>query len=117
MATYYRILHQALGTEIIVKAQVVVGVDHSAHASNYWTFTLTRVPVGEDFDFGETIGTALSTQYRSLVAGEAETLYDDPAGFELADGERLVLKRASTGTPTTPTDAKVVIERQRNNAR
>lgn len=117
MATYNRILHQARGTEIIVKAQIVVGADIAANAATYWTFTLTRVPVDEEYDFGETVGTALSTQYRSLSAGEAEILYDDPAGFELADGERLVLKRVSTGSPTAPTDAKLVIERQRINAR
>ncbi len=113
MATFYRELYKSQGTTVVLKAEIVVGADFAKSAANYWTLTLTRIPTDEDYNLGETVGTALSTATRDLTAGVAEILYDDATGFVLQDGERLVFKRASTGTPAALTDAKVVIDRQR----
>jgi hypothetical protein len=113
MSTTRRTFHTARGTEILRRAQVVVGAAIAANASSYWTFTLTRIPVGELDDLGETIGTAFSTQYRSIAAGTPEILYDDETGVTLYDGEKLVATRVSTGTPATPTDARFLIEKHR----
>lgn len=94
--------YQAVGNRKVFWIGFMVGEAITASSSNYHTFTLRIVRDGQDT--GETIDSATnpySTSNRTLVANTPITLYDDPAGLAMSDGERLALFIDETGTPTT----------------
>ena len=100
MSTYVNFVHRATGPERVLKVLLDVGSDFAASATNYWTFSLRRFATGSVY--GETIA-SYGLDVRSLTAFTPVVVYDDPRGFDLDDGDRLVLYAVSTGSPAVPT--------------
>lgn len=111
MATRYRLLYTARGSEKLVKVELVTGAEMTVHASNYFTFTVRRRTTS--MTYGELVGETYSTATRTVSAGEPVPLYDDPRGIMLLDGEALWATIVSTGSPTTPDNATIRLHIQR----
>lgn len=92
------------GTRQLVKVELVPAQDFTASATNYWVFTLVHRkpnPAGVTQTYGETVG-SYSFATRTVTAGKAVSLYDDPLGRTVTDGESLWATAVSTGSPATP---------------
>lgn len=116
--TYVRELWTVRGSDTLMRARLVVQTAYALSATDYWTFTLRRrrAAIGASVpaqSIGEQVGNALSTQTRNLAANGPATLYDDPTGLPMSDGETLVLYAVSTGSPVALDDARVRLKIQR----
>ena len=101
MSTYTRLVHRAQGAETVLTVMLDVGADWTASATDYWTFSLRRIAPAKTF--GETIAT-YDLSIRSLTAFVPVSVYDDPRGFDVDEGDRLMLYAVSTGSPVVPTN-------------
>lgn len=81
----------------LLEATLTVGTTFTADATNYWTFQLRVMRPGQVY--GEAIGDAYSLATFTLTADLAATLYENPRGFKLNEGDRLLIERTSTGSP------------------
>lgn len=105
-------VYRAEGRERIFQIALEAGESFTASATDYHTFTLRLVRDGQDY--GEDIADPYSLSDRSLVANEPVTLYDDPVGLAMSDGERIALYVDKTGSPASLERVTLWLNRQRN---
>ena len=110
MSTITETLHKSQGTERILKVLLVNHADFTADLSNYWTFTVRVVRDGQSY--GELVG-EYGLDDRSLTSGEPVTLYDDPRGLAMSDGDQLRSTVASTGTPVSMAHPSYLVKFQK----
>jgi hypothetical protein len=111
MATVNRLVHRVSGEEILLSAKVGVQTAIARSATDYWTVTLYRRSGSETV--GKRVGASVSTAIQGLAAGKQTALYDAETGTALSDGETLWATLVSTGSPATPSDAKMTLVIQR----
>lgn len=111
MSDYLRLVRTTSQPEKLVKVSLLLGATFAANATHFWTFTLRRRRVGQEF--GEQIGETYSLATRTVTGGEPVTIYDDARGVVLADGETLWATVSSFGSPSVPTSPSLVLTIQR----
>lgn len=107
--TMTREIHKASGPERLLTVLLVVGANWATDPANYWTLSL-RLMRGT-MAYGRTIA-SYSLAARVLTAHTAVSVYDNPDGFRLDDGDRIMLVATPTGSPVVPTDPVFHIEIQ-----
>ena len=110
MSTVTETVYKAQGTERILTVLLVNHANFTADSGNYWTFTLRVVRDGQSY--GELVG-EYGLDDRSLTSGEPVTLYDDPRGLAMSDGDQLRSTAASTGSPVAMTRPAYLVKIQK----
>lgn len=111
MSDYLRLVRTTSQPEKLVKVELLLGATFAANATHFWTFTLRRRRVGQEY--GEQVGETYTLATRTVTGGEPVTLYDDPRGLTLTDGETLWATVSSFGSPSVPTNPSFVLTFQR----
>lgn len=92
-----RNLYQARGPVTLLAIEFDVTEAIAQDATNYWTLQARLVRAGQTI--GENVGTPVTTDTRSVSANTRISLYDEPGGLDLADGDVLAVLGTKTGTP------------------
>ena len=110
MSTVTETLYRSQGTERILAVDLVNMADFTADPSNYWSFTVRVVRSGQSY--GEQVGT-YSLDVRSLTSGEPVSLYNDPRGLAMSDGDQLRSTAETTGSPVAMTRPAYLVKFQK----
>ena len=110
MSTKTQTLHLSAGREKLLLVQFVNSAAFAYNATNYYLIEARVLRAGQTYP--ETIGSSISLATRSLVANEAITLYESDTGLRLNDGDSILARIESAGSPAILANPSFVVEVQ-----
>lgn len=100
-------LHAVSGTERLTAFRLCAEAAFAYSATNFYAYTLRRRGLKPNGTYmtesGEQVGSSYSLATRSFAAAVPVTIYENDRGLVMADGERLYLEIATTGSPAVVT--------------
>lgn len=110
MSTKTQTVYTSAGGEKLIGVSFVVATAFPYNAANYYQVSMRLLRSGQTYP--EIVGDIISLATHSLAANEADSLYDDPVGLRLNDGDSLVGYLVSTGSPVALVAPSFVLDIQ-----